>query len=132
MADSLKLYSKAYELYGAKKAATQTYNGIEWNIYVITPPVYKYIYNESGYGYICIASGKNGDYYIEVFSQTLKADESLQSVLFTKYTKPLLESIEFKDPENPPKEYQHFEDLRKEDYDYIKENGWDSYWNNFY
>ena len=115
MADSLKLYSELFEKYGAKKTATQTYNGIEWNIYFITPTVYKNLFNESGYGYLCVASGKNGDYYIEVSSQMLKADEALQSKLFTKYTKPLLESIKFKDPENPPKEYQHFGDLGKED-----------------
>ena len=130
MADSLKLFSEYYENMGAKKIPPQTYNGIEWNIYVITPPLYKELFNESAYGYLCVASGKNGDYFVEVSSLTLIADESLQSDLFTKYTKPLLESIEFKDPENPPKEYQQL-GLGKEEYDYlkqyIKEYGWDSY-----
>jgi len=131
MADSLKLFSEIYEKHGAKKIATQTYNGIEWNIYFITPTVYKNIYNESGYGYFCVASGKNGDYCIEVSSQMLKADEALQSDLFTKYTKPLLESIKFKEPENPPKEYQMI-DIGEKEYNYIKEYGWESYWDNFY
>ena len=69
MADSFKLSSELYEKYGAKKTATQTYNGIEWNIYFITPTVYKNLFNESAYAYLCVASGKNGDYYIEVSSQ---------------------------------------------------------------
>jgi len=131
MADSLKLFSEFFEKYGAKKIATQTYNGIEWNIYFINPIVYNSLFNEPAYAYLCVASGKNGDYYIEVSSLTLEADESLQSKLFTKYTKPLLESIKFKDPENVPKEYQLFDDLGNENYDYIKEYGWDSYFSTF-
>jgi len=131
MADSLKLFSEKFEIRGAKKIATQTYNGIEWNIYVITPTVYKNMFDESGYGYLCVASGKNGDYYIEVSSLILEADEALQSDLFTKYTKPLLESIEFKDPENPPKEYQLL-GIGEKEYNHIKEYGWESYWDNFY
>ena len=99
-------------------------------IYVLTPPVYKELFNESAYGYLCVASGKNGDYFIEVSSLMLNADETLQSELFFKYTKPLLESIKFKDPENPPKEYQQLS-LEKEEFDYvkqfIKEYGWDTY-----
>ena len=103
---------------GAKKIAPQTYNGIEWDIYVITPPVYEKIVNHSYYGYLCVASGKTGDYFIEVSSFRLEADEALESELFTKYTKPLLESIEFKDPENPPKEHQQLI-FGKEGLDYV-------------
>jgi len=128
MADSLKFFAETYEEWGAKKIASQTYNGIEWDIYVITPPVYKKIFNESAYAYLCVASGKNGDYSVEVSSLILKADEELESGLFTKYTKPLLESIEFKDPENPPKEYQVIGVEKEEDLDYVKKYGWDSYW----
>jgi len=130
MADSLLFYSEFFEKMGAKKITPQTYNGIVWNIYVISPPVYKEIFNESAYGYLCVASGKNGDYFIEVSSLMLNADETLQSELFIRYTKPLLESIEFKDPENPPSEYLQL-DFRKEGFDYVKqyvkEYGWDSY-----
>jgi len=123
MADSLKFFSELYEIMGAKKIAPQTYNDIEWDIYVITPPVYKKMSNEFNesyeeYGYLCVASGKTGDYFIEVSSLTLEADEELQSELFTKYTKPLLESIEFKDPENPPKEHQQLI-FGEEEFDYV-------------
>jgi len=130
MADSLNFYSKEAEEIGAKKLAPQTINGVEWNIYFLTPRVYKKLYNVSAYGYICVASGKTGDYFIDVSSQSLIADESLQSELFTKYTKPFLESIEFKDPEDPPKEYQQLS-YTKEEFDELKqlieEYGWDYY-----
>jgi hypothetical protein len=124
MADSLKIFVEINERIGAKKVATRTYNGIKWEIYVITPQAYYETHYSPAYAYLCVASGKTGDYYIEVASLTLEADETLQSDLFTKYTKPLLESIKFKNPENPPKEHEII-GASEEDYNLVKKYGLD-------
>jgi len=127
MIDTLKLTGEWCEELGLKKISTQTYNGIEWDIYYESPEFTKNYYNESFHGYMFATSGKNGDCYVEVSSDKIIANGSLESDLFKEFAEPLLNSIILKDPKNPPKEYQ-FWNMTKLDYDYLKEhvkkNGW--------
>jgi hypothetical protein len=62
---------------------------------------------------------------IVINSETLEADNTMNSDLFKNFASPLLESIVLKDPQGVPEEYEFF-NISKEDYnqvyDYIKNN----------
>jgi len=116
---------------GAKKIATEEYNGVKWEIYYLDSDAYKKLFNNrtmNQSGYICFASGKNGDYGVSIGSENVNSDNSLNSDLFKNYVEPLLKSITLKDPDNAPKEHQ-FMNMTNEEFNYfknyVKSNGWD-------
>lgn len=136
MADSLNFSKNALiNVLGAEKVIAREYNGVDWEIY--------YLDSEFGYfdyrlfpslsipqfGYMCFASGKNGDYFITVTSGAVHSNSSTDSDLFENYLEPLLNNTTLKDPQNPPKEYQTL-NVTKEEYDtvtnYVKQNGWEA------
>jgi hypothetical protein len=120
---------------GLEKVATEEYNGVKWDIYYLdldlldnaSDDIISSFFDSSGY--VCFASGKNGDYIILVNSPTVSSDNSTDSDLFKNYLEPLLKSITLKDPQNAPKEYELL-NTTKEDYDlilnYIRDNGWEA------
>lgn len=134
MADSFNFTAEgALNLMNGQKVVTKEYNGVKWDVYYLVPGPFNVEYQNGGWfisqsGYLCFASGKNGDYMIAISSGGVHSNSSMDTDLFENYLEPLLNNITLKDPQNPPKEYQ-FLNSTKEDYDlisnYAKQNGWD-------
>ncbi|MBZ9570253.1 hypothetical protein KQY27_01660 [Methanobrevibacter sp. TMH8] len=136
MADSFNFTKKGViNLMSSEKLATKEYNDVQWEIYYSDPNSFNLKYELSKgistdrSGYLCFASGKNGDYFVTVSSGAVHSNNSIDTDLFENYVEPLLNNITLKDPENPPKEYKILNST-KEEYDwinnYINQNGWEA------
>ena len=135
MADSFDFTKELVVSAGnAENIVIKEYGGVVWEIYYLKHNSGNIWYKLSQNmltaklsGYLCFASGENGDYFIAIRSGSVYSNNSMDSDLFKNYVEPLVNNITLKDPQNPPKEYQIL-DLTKEDYDitysYIKQKGW--------
>lgn len=134
MADSFNFTKEGFiNLMDTEKIVEKDYNGTKWDIYYLNYHSSMSYDNQGFYfvapGYICFASGVNGDYFVAVSSGAVNVNNSMDSDLFKYYLEPLLQNITLKDPSNPPKEYEILNST-KEDYDmvssYVKQNGWET------
>jgi len=140
MADSFN-FTKEYliNMRGGEKIDSKEYNGVQWEIYYCRSTGFSTVFESAENffipqpGYLCFASGKNGDYFISISSGKVHSNSSMDTELFEKYLEPLLNNITLKDSQNPPKEYQIINST-KEDYDNAINNigqyGWETIKNN--
>ncbi|MDR0911786.1 MAG: hypothetical protein LBM96_04195 [Methanobrevibacter sp.] len=139
MADTLNFTVNGYAISNDfEKIGTKKYNGNEWTIYAFnsnnknTKSIENKALVSDVMDYMCVCSGKNGDYLIMIGEYDNETNESktnlnFDSPMFTDYVAPLLNSIVLKDPKNPIEEYKTL-NLTKSDYDiaidYANQYGW--------